>query len=309
MKFISLSRRAGVLVFLLGFVSTAFVSVAIWRAKAGPDPNPGSSEANHEFLERVRSGVGSQVHFAAMGDSSESVTASVESVAGFIYRRSGMKMSDETKNRVSRDESEALSGKPLRIGITELADVCTAMVISRLAKLSDQEIELTANSLVDTQDAVLLRASGKWGMFLKADFIEQLKQARKLSRDEAQSLRATVSALVKSEFENRAAYLSQALPQQFANLEADGVTPLQALLIIYSVAADDPLTDSQDDLTRQVIQRRMNARQSRPTKGQMSGANKPYGAQGLIFASPLGLLLDQTLVSAVLNQIEGGDGK
>ena len=309
MKFITLFRRAGVLFVLLGLVSATFVSVAIWRAKAGPDSKLDSSKANKEFLERVRRGVGSQVHFAAMGDSSESVTTSVESVAGFIYRRSGMRMSEETKNRITRDEMEALSGKPLRIRLTELSDIFTSTVVNRLAKLSDQEIEQTANALADTQGAVLLRASGEWGMFLKADFIEQLKLAREVSKDEGQAVIATVSALVKSEFEDRGAYLSHALPQQFANLEADGVTPLQALLIVYSVAADDALTDSQDDLTRQIVQRRMNAGQSRTIGKQRGGEDKPYGAQGRIFASPLGLLLDQTLVSAILNQIEGGDAK
>src|SRR6185436_17331100 len=88
---------------VLAIASAVLMSAAIFRASTVPAdkgealPTPCGAGAN--LNEQVRRGVGSAVRFASSKASEAQVTASVESVADFIYKRSSLRMSDETKKR------------------------------------------------------------------------------------------------------------------------------------------------------------------------------------------------------------------
>ena len=82
--------------------------------------------------------MGSEVRFASQPDETEEA---VESAAEFIYWRSGVRLSDDTKKRLAKAEKDVLSGKSPRINTIELTDDMTSAVVDRLATLTDAEIQ------------------------------------------------------------------------------------------------------------------------------------------------------------------------
>ncbi|HET8678394.1 MAG TPA: hypothetical protein VFO63_21515, partial [Blastocatellia bacterium] len=93
-----------------------------------------------QVKDQMRRGLGRQVRFASPGDSPERVSESVWQVDKFIYERSGLKMSRETRERLIAMESRALQGEGHRIGIEELTDALTETAVERISTLTDQEI-------------------------------------------------------------------------------------------------------------------------------------------------------------------------
>jgi hypothetical protein len=83
---------------------------------------------------------------------------------------------------------------------------------------------------------------------------------------------------------------------------------MQALLIAYSVAADDPLTDSPSDIAQMLLQQRMNAGQTREQrKLQKNVSGRPYGPHGLLHPSDPYLFFNKAGVFKLLNLSEGGE--
>jgi hypothetical protein len=112
--------------------------------------------------------------------------------------------------------------------------------------------------------------------------------------------------MVEEEVNGRAVTLSAALPEQFGKSTAQGVTPTQALLIAYSVAADDPLTDSRSDVEQMIVQKRMAARMTREQKkAQRNVSARPYGPRGLVHPSAAHIFF-KAGVDKLLNRSEGG---
>jgi hypothetical protein len=112
--------------------------------------------------------------------------------------------------------------------------------------------------------------------------------------------------MIEVEVKDRAVKLSAALPEQFGQAGTQGVTPTQALLIAYSVAADDPLTDSRGDIEQTIVQKRIEARMTREQKkAQKNQSGRPYGARGTVHPSAPHLFLKDG-VDKLLNRSEGG---
>lgn len=278
--------------------------VAVWRASKLPAV--AFSEGKQHLKERLLRGVGSEVRFASAASRPEQVDEAVGSAADFIYRRSGLKMSDETRKRLAKAENDVLKGKAKQITLDELTDSLTGAVVGRVATLTDEEIELAADASADGQGYVRSRADGRWGVLTRKELVEQAKSGREWSRQGDTALRAALRPMIEEEVNGRADALGGALPQQFGQARAQGVTPTQALLIAYSVAADDPLTDSRDDIEQMVIQKRMEARQTREQrKARRNVSGRPYGAHGELHPSAAPIFF-KAGVDGLLTLGEGG---
>ncbi|HEX5732845.1 MAG TPA: hypothetical protein VF131_08425 [Blastocatellia bacterium] len=298
---------------VLALASAAFMSVAIFSAAAVPTKkgtnHSGPCGADANLNEQVRRGVGSEVHFASSNSkvSDAQVAASVESIAGFIYERSNLGMSEATKKRLIAAELGVARGTARRISIEEMTDSLTQAVLARVATLTDEEIERAAETFTTQMGSIFTRACGKWGVLSKGEFVEQVKTARDWSRRGNSAVRAALRPFVQEEVNERASYLSHALPEQFGNIESDGVTPLQAVLITYSVAADDRLTGSKSDIAAMMVEKRMDARQTRAEKqAQNPDSGRPYGVKGVLYSSPAHHLLNKEAVDNLLSIAEGG---
>jgi len=204
-------------------------------------------------------------------------------------------------------ESNVLQGKVRHLTVEELTDNLTAAVVERLATLTDEEIRHAVEVSSDEQGQVMSRANGKWGVLSQKELIQQAKSGREWSRQGNVALRTGLHSMIEEEVTDRVSTLSAALPEQFGQARVQGVTPMQALLIAYSIAADDPLTDSRSEITRVLVQQRMDAGQTRAQKmAQQNISGRPYGPHGLIHPSDPYLFFNKAGVYRLLNLSEGG---
>lgn len=289
-------------------LAAAFVlagSAAVWHASKLP-VEASSSKEKQQLQERLRRGVGSEVRFASAAAHPRQIDEAVRSTDEFIFWRSGLRMSDETKKRLAKAESDVLKGKVQPITLGELTDSLTTAVVDRLATMTDEEIEHAAEVSSDVNGEIRSRADGRWGVLTKKELIEQAKSGREWSQRGDSALRAGLHMMIEEEVGDRAVKLGAALPEQFGQAGARGVTPTQALLIAYSVAADDPLADSRGDIEQTIVQKRIDARMTREQKkAQKNQSGRPYGARGTIHPSAPQFFLKDG-VDKLLNRGEGG---
>lgn len=296
-------RRSMAIALVIAFVLVG--GAAVWRASRLP-AEAASSGDKQELHKRLRKGVGSEVRFASAAANPEQIDDAVGSTAEFIYWRSGLRMSDETKERLVEAESNVLRGKAQRITLDELTDNLTTAVVDRLAILTDEELQQATDDSTDEYGEIRTRADGKWGVLTQKELMQQAKSGRDWSQRGDPALRAGLRMMIEEEVSDRAVKLSAALPEQFGQANAQGVTPTQALLIAYSVAADDPLADSRGDIEQMIVQKRMDARQTREQKkAQKNVSGRPYGPHGWIHPSASHLFF-KAGVDSLLNRSEGG---
>ena len=284
---------------VLAFLVSA--GIAVWYSSRLPAK--ASAEDKQNIQNQLRKGIGSEVRFAAKP---EQANEAVASAADFIRWRSGLKLSDELKKRLAKAEGDVLNGKSPYITVKELTDDMTTAVVDRLATLTDEEIEEASEASSDAGGEVS-QADAKWGVLSKDDLILQAKAGREWSRRGDVGLEVGLRSMIEGEVNERVSTLSAFLPEQFGNAHSQGLTPAQALLIAYSVAADDPLTNSRDDIAQMLLQKRMDERQTREQrKAQKNVSGRPYGPNGLLHPSAPDLFFTKTAVDKLLNLNEGG---
>ena len=86
------------------------------------------------------------------------------------------------------------------------------------------------------------------------------------------------------------------MPEQFSNARTNGVTPLQAVLITYSIAADDDLSGSQQDLKEAAFASR-------------AGDRKAFGVDGYVFRTPTSLMFNKKTTARLLDHFGRRAGK
>jgi hypothetical protein len=284
--------------------------VAFWQASGLPaeasTPTEASSEEKQHMQARLSRGVGSEVRFASAAALPAQVEDAVGSAADFIYWRSGLRMSEKTKRKLVAAESNVLKGKGKYISLAELTDHLTGAVVNRLATLTDEEIQLAALASSDEDGEIRSRADGKWGVLSRQMLVQQAESGREWSRQGDSATRAALRGMIEEEVTGRANTLGAALPEQFGQAGTRGFTPTQALLIAYSVAADDPLTDSRSDITQMMVQKRMETRQTREEKRANKGVSgHPYGPRGSVHPSAAHIFF-KPAADKLLSRTEGG---
>jgi hypothetical protein len=285
---------------VLAFLVSA--GVAVWYSSRLPAK--ASAEDKQHLQNQLRKGIGSEVRFAARPEQADEAVASA---ADFIHRRSGLKLTDAFKKRLAKAETDVLNGKSPYITVNELTDDMTAAVVDRLATLTDEEIEAAAEASSDANGEVRSRADGKWGVMSKTELIQQAKAGREWSRRGDVGLQHGLRSMIGGEVNDRVSTLSVLLPEQFGNVYSQGLTPTQALLISYSMAADDPLTNSRSDIAQMLMQKRMDERQTREQrKAQKNVSGVAYGRKGLLHPSAPDLFFTKSAIDKLLNLNEGG---
>jgi len=285
---------------VLAFLVSA--GIAVWYPSRLPAK--ASAEDKQNLQNPLRKGIGSEVRFAARPEQADEAVASA---ADFIYWRSGLKLTEGFKKRLAKAESDVLNGKSPYITVDELNEDMTTAVIDRLATLTDEEIEEATEASSDAQGEVRSRADAKWGVLSKKDLILHAKAGREWSQRGDVGLRVGLRSMIEGEVNDRVSTLSTLLPEQFGNANSQGVTPTQALLIAYSVAADDPLTNSRSDIAQMLMEKRMAERQTREQrKAQKDVSGRPYGRRGLLHPSAPDLFFTKSAMDKLLNLNEGG---
>lgn len=298
MKFVYSLRRRRYIIGIVALLLVGFTATGLWRSAANrKESHLKAAQMKREYYAKIKKGVGSEVRFANARSSSDEIRASVDSVATFISERSNLGMSEKTKDSLAEMERDSLQSGT-RITTAELSDALADTIKERIVALEDYEIDGMEKSLNPSGKEVSLRADGKYRL-PKEEFSSE---ARKL-RDQVVANDAAVSegirSIVSDEVEQRAAVLSEAAPEQFAGAPTAGLTPVQAMVITYSILTDDNLADSSNDV-------KQSSRQSPKRDGKRDESDRAYGPHGRLFSSPSHLVFNQDVMGRFLGRIKKG---
>lgn len=297
---------------MIALVCAVSISVSIRRTSAVPTDR--NTELKEEFKASVRDGVGSEVQFAKSGDDTKNVRASVESAAQFMRKRSGVDLNGQTKTKLADMEASTLAGTSRRITPDELSEIIATTALERISVAGDEEISRAAETLkgFDAPDLPDSFRRGRTQVRLRASIAsgltsEQFVSQAKAIRDADPILKYTVlkpvaTRMAANEVQSCTRNLSEAVPEQFG-AASTGITPLQAILIAYSIASEDRLAYSAVNL-----QKRMGFLQGAITKtiGQpypSPNGHRAYGPNGYIVSTPLDISFDEQTVNLLLNHI------
>lgn len=284
------------------FVFLALAAIAGWFSSRVPAK--ASAEDKGHLQSELRKGIGSEVRFASRPEQADEAVAST---ADFIYSRSGLKMSGELKQKLAKAERDVLNGKSRYITVNELTDNMTTAVVDRLATLTDKEIKDATEASSDANGEIRSRADAKWGVMTKKDLIQQAQSGREWSRRGDAGLQTGLHTMIEGEVNDRVSTLSTLLPETFGSANSQGVTPTQAFLIAYSVAADDPLTNSRSDIAEKLRQKRMEERVTKEQWRSQKISERPYGPRGWLHPSAPQLFFTKNSVNKILNLNLGGE--
>lgn len=277
--------------------------IGVWYSSK--QPAKASVDEKQNIQSQLRKGIGSEVKFASRP---EQAVEAVASAAEFIHSRSSMKLSDELKKKLAKAESDVLNGKSRYISTTELTDDLTTAVVERLGTLTDKEIDMATEASTDANGEIRSRANAKWGVLSKKDLIHQAQAGREWSKRGDVGLQVGLRSMIEGDVNDRVSTLSTLLPEQFGKVNSHGLTPTQALVIAYSVAADDPLTNSRSDIAEMLKQQRMAEGITREQwKAQSNHSGRPYGPHGWLHPSASQLFFTKVSLDRILNLNEGGE--
>jgi hypothetical protein len=322
MKYLTFLKHIRYAVVALVLACAVIIAAGVWRSSAVRYSD--KAALKRQFFERIRDGVGREVGLAKRGDSHGQVRAAVNSVVNFIEKRSGIKLSEETKRRLAAMEERTQNGGSCGLTTNELGDAINATVLWRFSTLSDQEIVhvddtlrgFNAPDLPKNFDRSFKLPGGIVFIGMPSEkTVARLKAARdQLGTPVGEIFEGMTRKVVRERVQNRAQYLSEAVPEQFGNMwdvsnnressTADGgITPLQAFLIAYSLAGDDYLSDSQESLNKLMRGHQASLVKACGKYPDPAG-HQVYGVNGYLFSSPLDLMFDEQTINRLLDRIE-----
>lgn len=313
MKYISSLQRGHLIALAIALGCVAASSGDSIRRTAAV-ANDVVAQSKESFKASVRDGVGSEVQFAKAGDDAKNVRASVESAVQFMRRRSGVDLRGQTKTRLADMEASALAGASRRITPEELSEIIAATALERISVASDDEINRAAETLKgfdapDLPDSfrrgrtqVRLRSSLASGMSEEkfVSSVKAIRDANSIIKDTL--LKPVATRMAANEVQACARNLSEAVPEQFGNAST-GLTPLQAVLIAYSVVSEDRLAYSAANLQKrmQFLQEAVTKTIGRPYPSP--NGHFAYGPNGYLVSTPLDICFDEQTVNLLLNHI------
>jgi len=292
--------------FVIGFCSCALVFGAlIWKL----DTSSGSTKTE-EYYQKVRNGL-AELNLPTSNDI-PSINAAPERLSNFIHHRSGIQISGANRNILRSAERSAWNDSK-RVDGSTLTQIMTDIAIEKIPILSDSEIAGITDSLrgfnapglpkgfQKGRSIVTLRASGVVRMAAD-DFNLEL---RKLRDSGIQDLVAKnlIHVSVAGEVNRRLDTIRKADPQFFGGTQSR-MTPTQALLVVYAVVADDPLTNSQAELAQEMQNRQQFRSRTLGSNFPVPHGHTAYGDNGYLYSSPTSILLDDASVARLLTLIQ-----
>jgi len=297
-------------------LAAALFGFGLW--KAAP-LNSSATDTHQIYLTRLREGVG-EISFAPAGGSREHVGASANSLAAFVGARSRLNFSGLVRARLAELEGRALNGSLPPLTGKELGEILTEVANDRVARLKDEEIERGISSLQGFDAPGLPDAYARGRSLIKprasvagprADqaLRERIRTFRSQAAGGDGTFRLLLDLYVAREVGERLELLSEAIPSEFPRTrdglgqEQVSLTPLKAMLVVYSVVSDDDMLRSGERLTDFMFaleQRR------RETLGHFPSASGQvaYGDNGYVYSSPLSVIFDEQAQQHFLRLVE-----
>ena len=329
----------GVIVALV--VGGTLLSVSIWRSAAVRKQNNGvifqngkydlsqvgtpEERARHRehFIASIREGI-SAIRLPSADSSAQDIQGAVDSLAGFIQTRTGIRLPEATRTHLATLEAATRKTGRGSISIDKLSKILTNWVLDRAATLTDREVDAAEDSLrgFTTPDLAanpppkLAELGQRKNLHLRASVMVHESMAAgllKSIRDRAaagdETLKQEAYRLVRDEVGKRVTTLSQAVPGVFGTPDAAEVrlTPLRSFLLVYSVVSDDPLTNDQANLEK-AMRARWEWAISRGGGGYFPppDGHYAYGANGYLYSSPLDLFFNEKALGRLMASLDRG---
>lgn len=244
-----------------------------------------------------------QVRFAAPENAAEHAGASVDALADFLRERAGVELTQPIKSRLAEMEGRVRSGAARRLAAGELADVLTETAWQRLSTLTDEEIEKAARACRADRSYVGLT----WGAVdatpqVCAQVLRRLRaQSRQADGPAYEAVRgAALGRGGAGGVKGHLKLYESLLSEQFGSALTEGLTPVQAVLVTYAVASDDPI---HWPLTRLRAEME-HAHQWRGGDEFPDPAGRvAFGPEGYLFPTPLDLIFNEGTLDALLDRI------
>ncbi len=289
------------------FVFVGFLTLAIYAILPGPTAK--AITGLEDFRQKVRSGL-AEIDLPINADQN-SIDAAAIKLPEFIRYRSGVDISKTNLETIRRLELEArLSGTG--VSISQLSRKLAEIGIRRTEKLTDAEIDYVVENLrgfyapdlpegfKKGRSTVRLRASGRGHMEA-----EELKQHLVNFRDGGVNpiMKDLFAYQIKTELSTTIKFLSETSPSHFGEAEKQ-MTPMQAILIVYSVTADDMLAHNRVELANHMKKLQEALTRHNKIPYPSPDGHRAYGENGYLVSSPVKLLLDDTTVAEILSLFE-----
>jgi hypothetical protein len=308
---------------VLGVLGCAIVAgLNLWHSVA---TKPSAADHRREYVGRVRDGL-SEVRFASAGSSRGEVRASIQSLAHFIRKRSGVDLSPAAIAKLAAMEERVLNGDAHRISGSDLGAILSQSGNERVAELTDPEIDHAVETLrgFDAPDLPDSYRRGRDIIYIRADrggpkVSEKVVTTLRSFRDQAKvgdaSFKYLMGSFVSKEVDARVRLMNEAAPEQFAggldsfNAFDVKLTPSQALLVAYSVVSDDHLLDSEANQHKYLdVIRGFRAKNS---GGMYPGpeGHFAFGTNGYLYSAPLDLFMGDRSTDRLLQLIEERSAK
>lgn len=308
----SVFKRASLFAVLLIFLCAGSFSFS--SRNTGAVQRDRAAESKGHYYAAVRDGLGTEVQLARTGDNEANVRASIESAAHFMRNRSGVDLRGQIKTRLAEMEAATLEGATRRITPDELSEIIAITALDRISTASDDEIGHAAEimrgfdapdlpeSFRRSREHIRLRSHLE-GSLAPEEFVAQVKairDANPILKWAVLKPMAVHSASV--EVNARLRTLSEAVPDQFSSPNL-GLTPLQAVIVTYSVVSEDNLTYSATNLRKrmQSLCDAISQKNGRPY-ADPSG-HLAYGPNGYFVSTPTDLVFDERTVNLLLDHI------
>jgi hypothetical protein len=301
MRFVYSLRRKPYVLGILTLLLIGFTATGIWHSRATQPKrtDADAAEMKRNFQAEIRKGVGAEVRFANSASSSAQIRDSVDSVASFIQERAGLGMSNATKESLQEMEQTALnSGR--RISTTQLSAALAETLTERIATLSDGDIARAEKAFNRSGEHINLRADGRYSM-PKESFRSEVQTLRNQLQSGDKAGAGAIQVIVQDVVEERVIVLSEAVGDQFGRAPREGLSPLQALIVTYSVLTDDNLAHSSSNLKQMTLQTL-----KRPVNNEKAAL--AFGPKGQVFSTPVHLFFNQEVMGQFLGRLKkGGD--
>lgn len=304
------------LISFCAFVALVMGGVFFWKATS-----TSSTSNTQEFYQGVRNAL-SEINLPD-SNNAVAINSAADNFSNFINYRSGVQINQSNKNLLTQSEQSAWSNSK-RITKADLAQILTDVSFERLVALSDSDINNMAETLrgfnppgglpssyQSIRGSVKVRADGE-GAMMPNQFIGQLKSTRDTfvegsSTKVIEMTRAALYNRMLVELSERVDYLNEADPDFFGETKGS-MTPMQAMLLTYSVVSDDMLVGNQNELQQKVTEVQQLASGFGTEPYPSAQGSKAYGANGYVYSSPTNLLLDDSTTSKILNLIKQKGG-
>lgn len=306
----------------LGLCVTALLLGGVFFWKTSP-----TSGTTHQtaFNQDVRDAL-AEVNITAVSNI-DAATVVSNNLANFISYRSGVQISAANKSLLAQNELKSRE-QSKKVSQDQLAQILTDVSFEKLTTLSDADIDTFSDTLrgFNSADSASVFRDGRGLVRLRADgegtmeptyFVNQLKSARdseiryktggrQASESDIYTAKLSRSALrnkILSEVNERTGYIATAQPNFFDGSSTNDMTPAQALLIVYSVVADDDLSGNQAELKQSLSDAQHDISQFWGQQYPNPQAYSAYGVNGYLYSTPTNVLLDEAATTRIINLI------